>query len=361
MKVLIVNTIKLEKNGVTTFILNSSYALKKEKVDVSIAASNDLSTDIKQFINEKNISFIKLPNRKRNLLKYFLALIQLLNEKQYDVIHINGNSTTMSIELLAAKITRTPIRIAHSHNTITEHPMINRFFRPVFESTVNGRIACNTAAGKWLFKDKKFLVIKNGIWFEKYKYNLNERKSIRKKLNLKSTDIVLGHVGFFNYQKNQNFFINLAKKLDSKYKFLLIGDGDLFQEFKNEVKRNKLTDRILTIGSVSNVPDYLSAMDIFLLPSRFEGQPFVIIEALAAGLPCIISDKVSTEVDITKNNFFEPLDVDFWVKTINKIQIDDRILKSEENQKILKKNDYDASQNGIILKNYYQNCINSKE
>lgn len=353
MKVLMINTIKLEKNGVTTFILNSCSSLRDEKVNVSIGASNNIDPELQKILNNKQITFIKLPNRKKNIFKYFTFLIKMLTQQQYDVVHINGNSTTMAIELLAAKVAGIKVRVAHSHNTLTEHPIFNKIFRPLFESTVNGRVACNVAAGKWLFGKQKFLVIKNGIFFNKYKYNQKKRKAIRKSLNLSENNILLGHVGFFNYQKNQEFFIELMKELDNKYKLLLIGNGDLYDQFNEKVKENKLEHRIFTIGTVSNVPDYLSAMDIFLLPSRFEGQPFVIIEALAAGLPCIISDKVSKEIDVTSNSSFIPLDYNKWNESIRCTELIGRNLRSLSNQKILRQRGYDAGENGAVLKQFY--------
>lgn len=348
-----INTINLEKNGVTTFILNSCKSLRKEHVDIDIAATNSLSEDINDFLKENHISYIKLPNRKKSQIKYIHYLVKILKQNSYDVVHIHGNSTTMAVELFAAKIAKIPVRVAHSHNTLTEHPFINKLLRPFFNILVNGRVACNKEAGKWLFEDKPFLVIKNGIFFDKYAFTLPKRENFRKKFNLKNTDILLGHVGIFNYQKNQEFLINLMKQLDEKYKLILIGEGALYSKFLQTVKNEKLEKRIITIGAVPNVSDYLAAMDIFVLPSRFEGQPFVIIEALASGLPCIISDKVPKEIDITGNCKFVPLETSDWISSVRKIEVDDRSLRSINNQKKLKQNGYDASASGHILKDYY--------
>ena len=353
MKVLMINTINLEKNGVTTFILNSCKSLRKEHVDIEIAATNSLSEDINDFLKENHISYIKLPNRKKSQIKYIYYLVKILKQNSYDVVHIHGNSTTMAVELFAAKIAKIPVRVAHSHNTLTEHPFINKLLRPFFNILVNGRVACNKEAGKWLFEDKPFLVIKNGIFFDKYAFTLPKRENFRKKFNLKNTDILLGHVGIFNYQKNQEFLINLMKQLDEKYKLILIGEGALYRKFLQTVKNEKLEKRIITIGAVPNVSDYLAAMDIFVLPSRFEGQPFVIIEALASGLPCIISDKVPKEIDITGNCKFVPLETSDWISSVRKIEVDDRSLRSINNQKKLKQNGYDASASGHTLKDYY--------
>ncbi|QGF40719.1 glycosyltransferase [Limosilactobacillus gastricus] len=152
-------------------------------------------------------------------------MYRLCRQNQYDVVHVNGNSTTMAIELAAAKLAGVKVRVAHSHNTTTRHVKANQLLRPFFEMVVNGRIACNQAAGKWLFKSKDFVIIENGIDFDKYKLNQNVRTKIRSKLGISDDKILIGHIGKFNSQKNQEFLIELAEKLDDRYRVILIGNG----------------------------------------------------------------------------------------------------------------------------------------
>lgn len=129
----------------------------------------------------------------------------------------------MSIELAAGFFAGVKVRIAHSHNTVTEHTGLNKALRPVFEMFVNQRLACNEAAGKWLFKNKPFTVIDNGIFLDQYQFNLDTRNKVRKSLDVDQDTVLLGHVGGFNYQKNQAFLLKLLKKLPTNYKLVLIG------------------------------------------------------------------------------------------------------------------------------------------
>ena len=271
---------------------------------------------------------------------------------------MNGNSTTMAIELFAAKLAKIKLRIAHSHNTKTEHSFTNKLLRPLFNYSVNGRLACNEAAGKWLFKRKKFIIVRNGIDLNKYKYSLEQRKKIRKELDIKPNQKLLGHVGYFNYQKNQIFLVHVLKKLPNDYKLIFIGEGNDLKNVNAEVDKHNLKDRVIFTGNVTNVPDYLSAMDLFLLPSRFEGQPFVLIESSASGLRNIISDNVSVETNICKNNTYVNLtDIGAWISAIKKVTLSDREERSLKYSSILEYKGYNSRKNAYKLLNFYKNIL----
>lgn len=356
MKVLLINTVPLEANGISTFIINSAKLLSKRKNQVSILASNNVDKKIREDLKQSGIRLEIIRNRKSNPIKYFYYLRRYLSKGKFDVIHVNGNSTTMSIELFAAKLAKIKVRIAHSHNTTTEYPLINNLLRPLFEYSVNGRLACNISAGKWLFKDKEFDVIPNGIDLSDYDFDLNVRLKYRDKLKIKDNEILLGHVGTFNYQKNQTFLLDLLNHLPINYRLILIGNGPEYENMKKRAASLGLNDKVIFTDIVNNVQDYLNAIDIFLLPSNFEGQPFVIIEALANGLPCIISDKVSEEIDVSRNSYFVPLQLQQWNKEIQEIKKYNRKKRSSDNQECLRKSGYDIRQIGQILEKYYLSC-----
>lgn len=364
MKVLLINTVPLEANGISTFIINSAKVMSKENINVTISAPNMVDDQLKSDLKVNNILLIEIPNRMHNPINYYFKLKQVMQNNGYDVVHINGNSTTMAIELLAAKHANIKLRIAHSHNTTTEHPVVNKLLRGIFESNVNGRLACNEAAGKWLFKNQSYTVIKNGIFLKKYIFNDDTRKRIRNKYKITDDDVVIGHIGMFNFQKNQQFLLELLKKIDSKYKLMLIGDGPNFKKIKEKAEKLGLQNRIIFTGVVNNVFDYLNSFDIFTLPSKFEGQPFVAIEALASGLPVIVSKNVSKEIDLTNTVKFASLEsILSWKKIINAISIDkkSRMEESINNINILKKKGYDTENNtNKVLIPFYKTCFKEK-
>lgn len=341
-----VSTNSLDKNGISTFIINNAKLMAaKPEVKIDILAPNDVDSDIKRELYNANVGLFILHDRNSKPLHYFSSLISLLRKNNYDAIHVNGSSTIMAIELAAGFFARVKIRIAHSHNTVTEHKKLNSLLRIPFEIFVNQRIACNNAAGKWLFRNKKFDIIDNGILLEDYHYNQNDRAEIRKDFKLNKSDILLGNVGKFNYQKNQSFLLDVLKQLPEKYKLMLVGNGPDFKDVLLKANVLNLSDRVIFTGVVNDVQRYLSAMDAFVLPSRFEGQPFVVIEAAANGLPIILSDHVSEEINITNSFTFLPLEIDTWVEQLKKLKLKDRIYETTINTMALRKNGYDLADN----------------
>lgn len=358
MKVLLVSTNDLGDNGISTFIINNAKLLAtKPDVQIDVLAPNNVDSKIKEDLVAAGVRVFRIPNRNSKQLEYFKSLVSLLKKEKYDVLHVNGSSTIMSIELAAGFFAGVKVRIAHSHNTVTEHESLNKALRPAFEMFVNQRLACNEAAGKWLFKNKPFTVIDNGIFLDRYQYKQDTRNKVRKNLGISPDTILLGHVGGFNYQKNQAFLLKLLKRLPINYKLVLIGQGQLFDEVKAESEELILSDRVIFTGSINNVPNYLSAMDAFVLPSRFEGQPFVLIEASANGLPIIASDKVSQEVNLTGKIKFVPLKAELWSRSIQDLDHIDRLVESQDNCEQLAYEGYDINTNAVKLFKFYQKAM----
>ena len=355
MKILLVNTVSLEENGISTFIINMAEKLVEKNINVTILAHNIVNYKLINRINRIGIYLKELPGRMANPFRYFIKLKKYLLSNNFDIIHVNGNSTTMAIELLAAKIAGIKVRIAHSHNTVTDHRVVNKILYPLFNYVVNGRLACNKAAGKWLFKNKSFDVINNGIDLKKYRCNTNLRKQIRDKYNISSTDYLIGHVGRFNRQKNQKFLVELMPLLNIKYKLILIGDGINYEDIKKLIKLKHLEKRIILTGAISNVNEYLSAMDIFVLPSFFEGEPFTLIEAMANGLKIFASDKIPKETNILNMITYLPLNMNVWKSHIVNYKKDCyRGDLSKENQVRLRLKGFDLNYNCKNLIKYYK-------
>lgn len=354
MKVLLVSTNNLSDNGVSTFIINNAKLLaKKQDIHVDVLAPNEVAEDITIDLKENKVNVFEIHNRNSNPKQYFKNLVSLLRRKKYDVVHVNGSSNIMSIELAAAFFAGVKVRVAHSHNTVTEHEKLHKLLSIPFNMFVNCRVACNEAAGKWLFNKKNFTVINNGIFLDKYRFNPVVRERMRKQLGISKKDILLGHVGGFNEQKNQAFLLDVLKVLPEKYKLVMIGAGHDFEEVKAKTKELGLTHRVIFTGSVNNVPDYLSAMDMFVLPSRFEGQPFVVVEASANGLPIILSDKISRESNLTGKLKFVSLDPKAWVEEIQQTALPSRDNESNDNIKRLAAQGYDAVKNAEDLYELY--------
>ena len=170
--------------------------------------------------------------------------------------------------------------------------------------------------------------------YEVLKYNEEIREKKRKELKLEDK-VILGHVGNFCYQKNQEFLVELINKLDkNKYYMLLIGVGNDFEMIKDKIDKMNLNKNVTLLGLRKDVNELMQAFDIFLLPSNFEGLPIVGVEAETAGLPCIFSDKITDEILLTENSISLPLDIEKWKEKIEEFTVKKRLTGEELGEKI---------------------------
>lgn len=360
-KLLIISTVDLEKNGIATFILNYYRAFNKEEWIIDFVVPNIISFDISQEIKNNNGKVFILQMRKKKPMRYFWELLKVIIANHYSILHAHGNSGTLGIEMFSAYLGKCPIRISHSHNTTCDYKKAHIIFKPLLNIFCNVRFACSNEAGKWLFGNKKTYIIQNGIDLDKYLFDVRTRKNYREILQIEGDEILLGHVGGFNFQKNQKFLIDVLNVLDSKktrkYKLLFLGDGELKKEVFDYANEKKVEKYIIFQGNVNNVEDYLQAFDIFLLPSRFEGLPFALVEAQAAGVPCIVSDVVVEEANITQNMKYIGIkqeDIKLWESAICEIQFMDR---SKIDKKLFEIKGFSIEENAEKLSNIYKECI----
>lgn len=324
MKVLVITTVRFRQNGITSVIMNY-YRKLNDEVNFDFIGPNEISIEYQDEFNETNSSYFQLKNRKKNPISYMFKLYKIMKKHNYDVVHVHGSSHLIALELFIAKLAKVNMRIAHSHNTECDHNFLHRILTPLFNFSYTDAIACGKQAGKWLFNEDEFIVLNNGINLEKFKFDYHARKNIREELLIQENDFVIGNVAGFLPVKNHEFIIKVAQKLvkqNKKYKFLLLGDGELFEKTKNMVNESGLQDNVIMLGNCLDAYKYYNAMDLFLLPSFYEGLPVVLIEAQANGLWSLISNTITTDVDITKSIIFCSLDEDIskWIEQIEYIE-----------------------------------------
>lgn len=322
MNVLMANTVDLDKNGISTCILNYAYALKKKGINVFITASNSLDKHLEKELQQLGIIYIQLPPRKKKTLFYMYELKKVLKKNHIDILHAHGNSATIIFEMIAGILSGCKVRIAHSHNSMCEHKYIDKMLRPLFYKAYTVGCACGDKAGKWLFKNRGYTIINNGIDFKKYKVSESIKEKIRIDMGVEDR-VVLGHIGEFSDIKNQIYLVELMKKLkkiNSKFLLILIGKGYRENFIREKVKEEDLEENVYFAGVTDDIPKFLSIFDVFLLPSLYEGLPFVLVEAQAASVPCIVSNTVSRESELSNLIHFVSLEQpEVWIEKIEKI------------------------------------------
>lgn len=277
------------------------------------------------------------------------AIKNILEYGQQDIIHIHKNSAANILPVVYAKrYANVPI-VLHSHNTkpsiVGATDFLHQINRSYLNRSADYKLACSNKAGKWLFNDDNFMVIKNGIISYNYRYDSDVRVAKRKELGLNESSFVIGHIGRFSSQKNHEMLIEIFRmiklRIDDSY-LILVGVGDLQEKIKGKVRERNLSDCVLFLGERKDIPALLSSMDAFVFPSLYEGLGIAAIEAQAAGLQTYISDGVVKETEVSsfvsRFALSDPLD-----------EIAEKICNDRENKA---DNDRNRGQSQIICAGY---------
>lgn len=331
----------LQAGGIESFIMNVYRNIDKSKVQFDFLITRDenefYDEEIKKLGGRKLI--IDIDKNKNVFIRVFLESIQLykiLKNSDYNIIQVHSGTPLRIFYLFAAKFAGVKTRIYHSHSAEVKgpHSMITikkyvfKFLKLFFEYAATDYFACSEEAGKWMYSKKliqnnKVKVIHNGIELNKFKFNSDIREKYRQELNLKD-NFVIEHIGRFTHQKNHNFLIDVFDaiyKIDKSARLLLIGEGELKKNIQLKVNDLGLAEVVIFLGIRSDVNNIMQAMDVFLLPSNYEGLPVVGVEAQASGLMTVFSENITREIDITENSMFislnEPSNI--WAsKVMNK-------------------------------------------
>ena len=253
----------------------------------------------------------RCPPNRHNYLKYRLFWRSFFRQNRFDVLYYN-TCDVVGIDMLKfARKVGVPVRVIHAHNSGIQqaigkklslpHRLMERRNRQTLDRYATHFFACSKAAGDWMFDGRPYTIIKNGIHLRQYAFSAEKRREIRHSLGMEN-ELLVGIVGRLSAQKNPSFAVSILQALLRKApgaKAVFLGDGELRQQTENEGREAGLQDKVRLIGNVDNVNEWLSAMDVLLMPSLFEGLPFVLVEAQASGLSCVVSAAVSREADLT--------------------------------------------------------------
>lgn len=322
----------MNRGGLETFIMNIYRKIDRTKVQFDFLVHTNEECAYDQEIKDLGGKMYSVPNRRKGLLKYYKALNTFFkNHSEYKIVHQHLSSLTNVAPLKIASKYKVPVRIVHSHNTKQGgywlHKYIHKFNQLFVKSFATHYFACSDLAAKWLYPNNiyeknKFEIINNAIDTDDFLFNANSRNSIRKEFNFEDK-FVIGHVGRFHPQKNHDFLIDVFKYINERNKdtkLLLIGDGYLRSDIKRKAKKLDLMDNVIFTGVRSDIPDLLNSMDVFVMPSHHEGLPVTVVEAQASGLPCVLSNNITNEVEIIGNVDWCDLDdnLSVWSKKILK-------------------------------------------
>ena len=357
LRVLIVNATETGFNGQTMFILKYLKNMDLTGMQVGYTAVNPPPAEIRATLEGLGAKLYIFDQRNRRPLSYVLGLARLIRRERYSVVHVHGNSATLAVEMTAAWLGGAKARIAHSHNTYCMHPNFDRLLRPLFQWMTNGRMACGAEAGRWMFGNRPFEIIPIASDPVEYRFDADHRRAARAAMGIREDELLIGMVALLSPFKNHAFLLKafaLAHRRNPRLRLAIIGEGPLRPELEASLQKLGIADAAFLTGNVTDVPDRLQAMDLMVLPSLYEGFPNVLIEAQIAGLPVLVSDRVTRDCDITGLLAYLPLEVSPWAKAMAEAGFTDRAAQSALGCERLAARGYDVRVEAARLRARYE-------
>lgn len=354
--------------GITQYILNILNELKNADALIDILSFHN--DRLKKWTEENgtqyfemDISMYKHPFLYRRFLKNVFS-------RGYDAVHFNMSSiSTLTIFKYAERCGVKKI-IMHSHSSFTDlaskirrivFSNLHKFLRVFANKYFNVKCACSVPAAEWMYGKKAVqtaLILHNAVDTKKFAFNKECTDEIREKYRV-NTKFLLGHIGRFTVQKNHSFIIdtfNELCKIRNDCTLMLVGNGEFLESIKNKVNELNLTENVIFVDFQEDIYKYYSAMDLFLMPSLFEGLPITLVEAQANGLPSLVSSAVTSECDLTGLLEFYPLSAGCrqWAEKIS-----DKLANGRKNnvdvENLLQKSGFSLSgQAQVISKLYFE-------
>ena len=323
-------------SGINKYIDSFCDQIKNEDVQIDFITRKN-NEDIKEYVANGGFNKLYVVSRNRKPFKQYSEMIKIFKEGNYDIAYFNISETYDCIGVIAAKVCNVKKIIVHSHSSGVDinnffirkaKSFLNFCFKPIINMCCNKYLACSENAARWMFtkkviKEKKYDLIYNTVDYKKFEYSEESRTRIRKELNIENK-FVIGHVGRFSYQKNHMFILRVLKGVFEKNDnavAILIGEGKLEKKVRAYAESLNILDRIIFLNNVPNVNEYMQAFDVLILPSKFEGLPIVGVEGQFSSVPCLFSDKISSDVIIGENSKLLTIDdPKIWEKNILDIE-----------------------------------------
>lgn len=353
----------MERGGAETLIMNIYRHIDRSKVQFDFLLSAGYKT---AYEDEITALGGKIYHIKRflgyNRFSYDKALRNFLSEHpEHIIIHDHLMDSASETFRVAKKMGR--ICVAHSHIAKTKKnvsSLIRFFFRHNLWKQADYRFACSTSAGKWLYRDKvEYTVLNNGIETEKYRYNKKKREEKREELTIKTSTVVVLNIGRMVEQKNQSRVLDifcLFHSIHADSKLIIAGKGELEEKLRKRAENLSIENDVLFLGERDDIPDILSASDLLLFPSLFEGLGIVLIEAEANGLISLFSSHLPHEVDLDNDLFYRVAlseSNNTWVEKMEEALMKENKINREEKYKLVEEKGYDIKESADKMERFY--------
>ena len=365
IKVLQVGADNIGHGGRSTIAFNLTNNMNSKKITNDFLAFKEIDGFYKEKIRSNGGKIVYLGSLTGNKFKKkivrFVRTFNLLKQEKYDVLHIHADNTLEAYSTaIIGKFAGVRKILIHAHVTgeSGKKDILKNFLIKVCRILVKEsnyeKIAVSKESAEYMFGSLKDVhIVQNGIDIRKYTFNSQIRHKQLKKMNFKN-DFVVGCVARLTKVKNLSFLVDVFNDisvLKKNSKLILVGDGELLSTLKNQVKKDKIEDKVLFLGNKKNVNDIMQAFDVFVLPSFHEGLGLVNIEAQASGLPCVVSTGIPKAAKVLDTFTFLSLkdSKKIWVNKILELQ---KAKREDTSQKMLEAG-YDIKKSAKEIEEMY--------
>lgn len=351
----------MNRGGLETMLMNYYRNIDRSKIQFDFIVHRREAGAFDEEIKSLGGNIYYLPSITLKHLPFYFKYLHkfLVEHREYKTIHCHLDSLS-ALPLLIAKKVGVPVRIVHSHTNNFDKNFkenIRSLAKRLIKYLATDFMGCSNGAVRFMFGNniKNYKIINNAIEVDKFSYNPEKREVVRNDLCINKNCLVIGNVGRFDYPKNHEFLIDIFYEIYKSNKnslLMLVGDGNGRVNIERKVKLLGLENVVRLLGVRSDIPDLMQAMDVFVMPSRYEGLPVVSIEAQASGLPCFFSDTITNEVSVTDDCHFIGLDKSpkQWANQITSIPLINR----QNTVGLIRKAGFDISIESKKLFKYYK-------
>ena len=359
---------EIDGGGVGAVVYNYVKAMPLNDFEVDLIV---FDTGSKQLWSEElinlGIRIYYITPRTVNIKKHFKEVNKIIKNGKYDIVHAHM-SEWASVYCYIALINDVRIRIGHSHIAgslySAKKRVVLKVINQIFKKSCNYYFSCGKNAGEYLWglraiNENKVYIMNNAVSKERFGFNEEIRNKLKYKNNLENK-LVFGSVGRFNEQKNHMFLIEVFKRINEiipNSRLILIGDGELKEKIIEKIKKENLEEKVSMVGKRKDVNEWLNVFDLLLLPSLYEGLPVIGIESQMNGLPLLVSEGVTQEINILDTSYRLSLDDNIEKWAAKSIELAGLNTNRVEAQKIMKKRGYDIDEEASKLAQFYKSVL----
>lgn len=322
MKIVYILSGLSKQNGITSFVMNYYKFMNHDKFHFTFVVMNDEESEYKELIENNNDKIVVLPPIKE-VDKFFKEIKRVFKEEQYDIVHSHLMNIGWLFLGMAKIYSPNTVRVLHAHATVfgeTKWKNIrNKFFSKFSINLADKLMACSKAAGKALYGSRNYTVINNAIDVNKYKFDLKTREQIRQKFSC-GTKFVIGTTARMEIQKNPLFAVEVFHemlKYSDQIEYWWVGDGTLREQVEKRIEELGIKEQFKLLGKRNDAHILYQGMDLFFLPSFFEGLPVVAVEAEASGLPIVLADSITREIECNNSKYISlSLNAKVWSEEV---------------------------------------------